>query len=413
MMLFKWTCCGVLIFLINISGRQCNVQIGPDPWDYVSPITFDTNNNAEIPPDLRTAPPKKVQTNNLATGEWFYKRILAFVLKGGQIKKNEDGSVEVSLQMRYNTEHWKVLNEYVLPSKALSEDMYRRSMGYIEEAIYKPTITEKIVMAWHEHIQLYITEYKTEITWLFSIMAGVGTIVWLWNHMSHKHLIFVVVIGLYLYEVFTSYKEAEKQEMEKFMQAINTCKWYIWTSECEVPPPDPLIFIKHMNPLKIGVRMFTTLLSEPMLCISETTKVMIHGVTDGLWYPFDKIMYGVLMISFNLTLVLLLVMILFNFVLNIPFNLSFGLVKIALKQRDRSTPIMRHQESPPVQAVEIGDRISGENLNKLLDICSRSQLAQKKHKETLAITCDPKIKRSASTGRLPSLAAYDGNQNKL
>lgn len=62
--------------------------------------------------------------------------------------------------MRYNTEHWKVLNEYVLPSKALSEDMYRRSMGYIEEAIYKPTITEKIVMAWHEHIQLYITEYK-------------------------------------------------------------------------------------------------------------------------------------------------------------------------------------------------------------------------------------------------------------
>ncbi|CAG9560519.1 unnamed protein product [Danaus chrysippus] len=367
MMLSKRTYCSVFIFLINISGQLCNVQIGPDPWDYVSPITFDTNNNAEIPPDLRTAPPKKVQTNNLATGEWFYKRILAFVLKGGQIKKNEDGSVEVSLQMRYNTEHWKVLNEYVLPSKSLSEDMYRRSMGYIEEAIYKPTITEKIVMAWHEHIQYYFTEYK----------------------------------------------EAEKQEMEKFMQAINTCKWYIWTSECEVPPPDPLIFIKHMNPLKIGVRMFTILISEPMLCISETTKVMIHGVTDGLFYPFDKIAYGVLMIFLNITLVYLLVMVLFNFVLNIPFDLSFGLVNIALKQRDRSIPIVKHQENPQVQAVASGDRISGENLNKLLDICSRTHLTQKKPNETLAITCEPKIKRSSSTGRLPSLATYDGNQNKL
>lgn len=54
--------------------------------------------------------------------------------------------------------------------------------------------------------EYYFSFFQTEITWLFSIMAGVGTIVWLWNHMSHKHLIFVVVIGLYLYEVFTSYK---------------------------------------------------------------------------------------------------------------------------------------------------------------------------------------------------------------
>lgn len=74
-------------------------------------------------------------------------------------------------------------------------------------------------------------------------------------------------------------QEAEKHELERFLTAINQCKWTFWSSECEVPPPDPLVFLKHMNPLKIGIRILTTLISEPMLIISDNIKTMIHGIT--------------------------------------------------------------------------------------------------------------------------------------
>lgn len=78
------------------------------------------------------------------------------------------------------------------------------------------------------------------------------------------------------------FQEAEKQELDRFMTAMNTCKWLIWSSTCEVPPPDPLIFLKHMNPLKIGVRMFSVVLSEPMITISETVKTISHGITGKI-----------------------------------------------------------------------------------------------------------------------------------
>lgn len=76
------------------------------------------------------------------------------------------------------------------------------------------------------------------------------------------------------------FQEAEQQEYEKFVSAVNTCKWYFWTSECTVPPPDPLLFMKHMNPLKIAIRMFTSFISEPIIAIDATIKIMLHSVTS-------------------------------------------------------------------------------------------------------------------------------------
>ncbi|CAH0728775.1 unnamed protein product, partial [Brenthis ino] len=355
--------------------------MGPDPWDYVNNVnTMKIEEN--VPPDLKTLPSKKPQTNNIGAGEWFYKRILAIVLKGGQIKKNEDGSIDVALQMNYSPEKWSTLEDYIKSNTPLSEDMFRRSMGYVEDAIYKPTITQKIAMAWSEYIQYYLIEYKMQITWATSIIAGVLTIFWLWKHLSHKHVIMFMILGLYLYEVFISYKEAEKQELDKFLTAVNSCKWYIWSSNCEVPPPDPLIFLKHMNPLKIGIRMFTTLLSEPMITINETIKTILHGVTDGLWFPFDKLILNFL-----------------------------GMINIGLKQRKRS---IHNIISEPSQGSRLdnGDRISGENLTKFLDVYTKAlntvQSAQSAISERwqpnskLSITCKPKMKKSASTGRLPT-----------
>ncbi|XP_045765168.1 uncharacterized protein LOC123867237 [Maniola jurtina] len=396
----------VCLLVINIAWSKSDGQVGPDPWDYVSNIKHD---DGDIPPDLRSIPTKKVQTNNIGTGEWFYKRILAIILKGGIIKKNEDGSIDISLQMRYSPERWNILDEYITSNTALSEDMFRRSMGYVEEAIYKPTITEKIVMAWSEYIQFYLIEYKVYIVWTTSILAVIGSIVWLMHHISHKHVIILILVGFYMYEVFVSYKEAEKQELDRFIQAMNTCKWLIWSSTCEVPPPDPLIFLKHMNPLKIGVRMFSVVLSEPMITISETVKTITHGVTDGLWFPFDKIMYGILMVIFNALIIFLLVMIIFNFILNIPFNLNLlGILSIGLKQRKR----IPNNTSADVHRKESTDRISGETLTRLLDVFSKAlnttqsanmvSISNGPSQSSLPFTCKPKMSRSASTGRLPN-----------
>lgn len=65
--------------------------------------------------------------------------------------------------MRFDESQWATLNEYLSPTVALSEEMFRRSVGYIENAIYQPSITEKITMAWQENIQFYIMEYKVKL----------------------------------------------------------------------------------------------------------------------------------------------------------------------------------------------------------------------------------------------------------
>lgn len=60
-------------------------QLGPDPWHYDSkPHIYDEEN---LPPDLRMPPKRQVpKENKLGTGEWFFKRTLAILLKGGQVK---------------------------------------------------------------------------------------------------------------------------------------------------------------------------------------------------------------------------------------------------------------------------------------------------------------------------------------
>lgn len=94
------------------------------------------------------------------------------------------------------------------------------------------------------------------------------------------------------------FQEAEQQEYEKFVSAINTCKWYFWTSECTVPPPDPLLFMKHMNPLKIAVRMFTSLISEPVIAINSTIKIILHGVTGKVFLALYSKMQAFLKLLF-------------------------------------------------------------------------------------------------------------------
>lgn len=89
-----------------------------------------------------------------------------------------------------------------------------------------------------------------------------------------------------LFNLFVSsfIQEAEKQDLDRFLTAINSCSWYIWSSKCEVPKPDPILFLKHMNPLKIGIRMFTTLISEPMIILSDTLKTVVHGMTGKILF---------------------------------------------------------------------------------------------------------------------------------
>lgn len=74
------------ISIICIHILQTNTQSGPDPWNYESkpPDSIDGHN---IPPDIRMPLKRKSQSENkLGIGEWFFKRTLAIVLKGGNTK---------------------------------------------------------------------------------------------------------------------------------------------------------------------------------------------------------------------------------------------------------------------------------------------------------------------------------------
>ncbi|XP_021194129.3 uncharacterized protein LOC110378980 [Helicoverpa armigera] len=405
----------LVVILISVC-RTCHsdLQAGPDPWHYESVQGPGKLNENELPPDLRTPVKKERPTEStLAYGEWWFKRLLAIMLKSGHYKKSEDGSVDVSLQMRFDSERWGVLDDCLKSESTLSDDKFRRTVGYVEEAIYRPTITDQIVIAWSDYIQIYLVEYKIYITLLLSALAAGGGLIWLWRHISHKHVIIIIFVLLYFYEAFISYKEAEQQEFEKFVSAVNTCKWYFWTSDCTVPPPDPLLFIKHMNPMKISIRMFTSLISEPIIAMNSTIKIILHGVTDSLWFPFDKIVYGFSILIVNISLIYLLIMIVFNFIFNIPFHLNFlGLVSIGVRQ-NRSSMFSASTNEQPTQ-IRDTDRISGDRLDRLLNVCSLAltNVTSSRSRTNLRLTNNdnvPRLQRSASTGRLPNSFTENNN----
>lgn len=74
----------ILILLSICSICNCDVQVGPDPWNYEFVQRPEETN---IPPDLRT-PLKKERPaeSKFGFGEWWFKRLLAIMLKNGQFK---------------------------------------------------------------------------------------------------------------------------------------------------------------------------------------------------------------------------------------------------------------------------------------------------------------------------------------
>ncbi|XP_013188674.1 uncharacterized protein LOC106133484 [Amyelois transitella] len=408
----------LLLPLSLFSSFYCEKQFGPDPWDYELPRrSMDSLEEADVPPDLKIIQRKSSSENHVGIGDIFLKRLLGLVLRGGQVQKHEDGSIEVLLQMRFDSDKWNTLDKYLKSNTAMTESVLRRTMGYIEDAIYKPTVVEKIVMVWSDYIQIYLIEYKMYIVWILGLIGIILAVNWLWKRLSHKHVIIFMFAALYIYEVVISYKEAEQQELARFLSALNKCQWQFWKSSCEVPPPDIILFMKHMNPLKIAIRMFTTIISEPMITLSSAIKIMISGITDGLWFPFDKIVYGFLILSFNSLLIVLLVIIVFNYLFNIPFNLSFLGLGIGVKQRQRKLfPEANQQQTNHSQSIESGDRISGATLHRLLDVFSDALTNARNSQPTANVQCPqpieaPKIRRSASTGRLSS-ASYEFNMSQ-
>ncbi|KAJ2947038.1 hypothetical protein O0L34_g16383 [Tuta absoluta] len=417
-------------FIIVLLMFVCNAQ---DPWDLeTKQQTNEVEDDKNIPPDLRITPKKRpLQTDSYGIGEWFYRRILSIVLKGGQVKENEDGSVVISLQMKLDQRQRKTLDEYLSSTSTLSEDKLRRSLGYIEQSIYEPSLPTKIILAWSDYIQMFLADYKTEITWTLGLLAALSVLYLLWMNMSHRKALIIAFIALYAYEVFISYKEAEQRDIEMFVAAVNSCKWYVWSSSCELPKPDPVVFLKHMNPLKIAIRMFTSIVSEPMIVLSDTVKIMTHGITDGLWYPFNVIMYGIMITFFNIMLVIFLITSLFNFILNIPINLNFLLFSVGLRQRNRSmfsNNASTQNEGVTTSRVDSTSAISGATLDKLLDVILRTSNEPKRsnpsqnakldvsHSSRRQIKQSPnsELKRSASTGRLPNsiFENYDRNITK-
>lgn len=149
----------------------------------------------------------------------------------------------------------------------------------------------------------------------------------------------------------------------------------------------------------------------------------MFSFSAGLWFPFDKIVYGILIVVINISLVYLLVMIVFNFIFNLPFNFSFlGIFSIGIpRQNGRSlfsTKSNEHQA--PQQLNGSTDRISNETLNNILNVCKLA-LTNGQHRQqsdtnmrlTSNTTSLPKLTRSASTGRLSALCSIENNNDKL
>lgn len=81
-MSFKKLMCFILLMCFYII--QSKAQTGPDPWNFESKLP-DTGRD-DIPPDLRIPVQRKQAENKPCSGEWFFKRTLAIVLKGGATK---------------------------------------------------------------------------------------------------------------------------------------------------------------------------------------------------------------------------------------------------------------------------------------------------------------------------------------
>lgn len=81
----------LIFFIWTLSTMCCTVvafQGGPDPWNIKdNGLSKKIKKDEYVPPDLRILPKKKMETEgSLGHGEWFFRRILAIVLKGGQFK---------------------------------------------------------------------------------------------------------------------------------------------------------------------------------------------------------------------------------------------------------------------------------------------------------------------------------------
>lgn len=143
-----------------------------------------------------------------------------------------------------------------------------------------------------------------------------------------------------------------------------------------------------------------------------------YWFSDGLWYPFDKVMYGFLIITFNVFLLVLLITILFNYIFNIPISLGYFGINLSLKQRNRtifSNSSNRNvqngsgeEHNREAQAVSHNqnneDRISGMNLQRVLDICAKAlnsaHVQATTENQTSSSSSHIVLRRSASAGRL-------------
>lgn len=65
--------------------------------------------------------------------------------------------------MKFDADRWDVIEKCLKSESTLTDENFRRTVGYVEDAIYKPTITDKIVLAWTDYIQVYLMEYKVTI----------------------------------------------------------------------------------------------------------------------------------------------------------------------------------------------------------------------------------------------------------
>lgn len=89
-----------LLIVLSTNTCLCDPQTGPDPWDYEGPST-NVEANFDMPPDIRMQYSKKAPataSDKLGTGEWFFRRMLGVMLKGGQNKVCFGQSVILGLQ---------------------------------------------------------------------------------------------------------------------------------------------------------------------------------------------------------------------------------------------------------------------------------------------------------------------------
>lgn len=62
--------------------------------------------------------------------------------------------------MTFYSEQWDTLDGYLKSDTTFTEDMVRRTLGYLEEAINKPSIVESIRLTWTDYVQAFFVNYK-------------------------------------------------------------------------------------------------------------------------------------------------------------------------------------------------------------------------------------------------------------